>query len=223
MKKFLFSAILFIFIVNTTTAQVSFSIDAAPQLSWLKSDKSIVAKDGSKFGFKYGLNLDFAFGDNYAFSTGIKINNLGGKLIYNTDSILRFNHDETMDTLPTGISIAYKLQYLEIPLGLKFKTNEIGYMTYYMQVGLSPLINIGANADAQHPNRSFEGEKINKEVRLFSLGYFISGGFEYNLGGATSVLVGLSYFNGFMDVTNNEDVKDKTILNSVALNVGIKF
>jgi hypothetical protein len=108
-------------------------------------------------------------------------------------------------------------------LVLQFKTNEIGYMTYFMQVGIAPLINIGAIADAKHPNRSFEGNKINKEVRLFSLGYFISGGFEYNLGGSTSFLVGLSYFNGFMDVTSNEDVKDKTILNSVALNLGIKF
>lgn len=224
MKKYFLSAILFIFLVNINTAQVSFSIDCAPQLSWLKSDKSIVAKDASKFGFKYGLNLDFFFGgERYAFSTGIKINNLGGSLIYNTDTSLGFYHDGALDTLPTGISINYKLQYLEIPLGLKFKTNEIGYMTYFMQVGISPLINIGAVADAKHPDSFFEGEKINEEVRLFSLGYFISGGMEYNLGGATSLLVGLSYFNGFMDVTSNDDVKDKTILNSVSVNLGIKF
>jgi hypothetical protein len=106
MKKYILSAILFIFIVNINNAQIGFSIDAAPQLSWLKSDKSIVQKDGNKFGFKYGLNIDFGFGENYAFSTGIKINNLGGSLIYNTDSLLQFHHDGAMDTLPTGISIA---------------------------------------------------------------------------------------------------------------------
>ncbi|HBS85092.1 MAG: hypothetical protein A2W91_01265 [Bacteroidetes bacterium GWF2_38_335] len=226
MKKYLFLAILFVFIVKVNYSQVSFSLDAAPQLSWMKSDKSVVESDGAKFGFKFGLNLDFFFneGKNYAFCTGIKINNMAGALKYNiADTLLLFYHDGALDSLPVGSVIDYKLQYLEIPLGLKFKTNEIGYITYFAQIGISPLINIGASGNGSHADMSFDKHKINEEVRLFGMGYHIGAGMEYSLGGETSFLAGFTYTNGFMDVTSNDQIKDKTILNSVSLNVGIKF
>ena len=36
------------------------------------------------------------------------------------------------------------MQYINIPLGLKLKTNEIGYFTFYANLGLDAGINIKA-------------------------------------------------------------------------------
>ena len=39
-----------------------------------------------------------------------------------------------------------KLKYLEIPLTLRLRTNEIGYITYWVQVGVGLGFNIKARA-----------------------------------------------------------------------------
>ena len=43
--------------------------------------------------------------------------------------------------------ITYKIQYLSIPIGLKLKTNQIGYLTFFTNIGLDPKIVIAGKAD----------------------------------------------------------------------------
>lgn len=210
-------------------SQLRFGIVGTPQVTWLKSDNKLVEMDGIRLGISYGLNIDYSFSENATLTTGIFINNAGGKLQYSdTTSIFSFEHSDIIDTLPTDVSITYKTQYLEIPLGLKFKTNEIGYITYFGQLGLTPMINISAKGDSEKPDL-IDNEKINKEVSLFNLGYHIGAGIEYNLSGNTSLLAGIIYTNGFFDITRNPkgnkttNVSDKVIMNSVSIKVGVLF
>jgi len=64
-------------------------------------------------------------------------------------------------------------------------------------------------------------ENISDEVKLFTLGYFIGAGIEYSIAGSTAIVVGITYTNGFIDIT--PDSNNKVTLSNFALRLGILF
>lgn len=200
---------------------IRFGIFIDPQVSWMTSDNKTVQNDGSRMGLNFGLMIHKYFADNYAFTTGISLNQLGGKLTY--DDPMPFRIQDNTDTLDAGTTITYKLQYVTLPLGLTLKTNEIGYMTYFAQLGIDPQLNIKATGDSGSDR--LDGDKIEDEVNLFTIGYHIGLGMEYSLGGNTSVVVGLRYNNLFLDITKDytDQPEDRVVLHNIAIRVGINF
>lgn len=232
MKK-IYAAFLLLSIISFKPAisqNLKFSIVAEPQLSWMKPDIINLSNDGIKPGIKYGLNMEKYFQENYAIATGLLINNTGGNLFY--QDTIYFQISGTTDTIG-ATTVNYKIQYIEIPLGLKFTTNQIGYFKYFAQIGLNGYVRIKATADIESSNT--QNAKINDEVNLFNAGYHIGGGIQYSLGGNASLTAAITFTNGFVDITpaieNDEDnlnptnarLDDKVILNSLALKVGIIF
>ena len=204
-----------------------FGVKASPSLAWLRSDTKGYASDGSKFGFSYGLITDFNFASKYAFSTGIDITYRGGKFKTVQDLKTKVNEDSVIST-----SASYVLQYLEIPITLKLKTNEIGSVTYYVQVGVAPGINIRARKNyASSTQTTVLGTKYtttaeeNKldaqnEINSLNLSMIIGGGVEYTLSGQTVLVGGIQFNNGFLDVF---DDTPKVNSNYLALTLGILF
>jgi opacity protein-like surface antigen len=207
----------------TTFAQTDqkfhFGLKAAPSLAWMKSDTKDLKSDGSRLGFIYGLITEFNFGKNYAFATGIEVAYRGG------------NFKQSIETpgLITNISTEAKLEYIEIPLTLKFKTNEIGSITYYLQAGIQPGFNIRARGDY---SIDFQSNGVTKHedstdidimdsINAFNLSMIIGGGLEYSLSGNTAFLAGITFSNGLLDVLDNSDAKASS--NYLALQVGILF
>lgn len=197
-----------------------------PSLAWMKPDVAKnISNEGMKLGFSYGALGDLnIIGKNFSLSMGLLVNNFGGKLSY-SDSIPQFETLDSTYAFEKGAVVDYKLTYLEIPIGIKGKTNEIGYITYYMKAGISPMFKWKAKADVSQGNIS--GESIKKEVSSVMFGYYIGCGFQYNLGGSTSFVTELVFTNGLNDATNTvvykKDKSDKIILNNIALRVGIIF
>ena len=214
------SIVIFLFFVaNTTFSQdLRLGFVASPQLSWINSDINKVKTDGNRFGFDFGLNADIFFAKNYAFATGLTINNIGGKLNYSDPVSLKTS--DSVYNFAGGTTIAYKLQYIKLPMSIKLKTNQIGYFTYYGQFGLTPQILIGAKADVSSYNIS--DVNIIDEINFFNLAYNVGGGLEYAVGGSTAITLGVIYTNGFLDVTKN-NVKDKAVVNSVTFKLGVLF
>jgi opacity protein-like surface antigen len=202
-----------------TDQKFHFGLKAAPALVWFKSDTKGLSSDGTRLGFIYGLVTEFNFGKNYAFATGLEVAYRGGK----------FKQSLETPGLTVVSSITEKLEYLEIPITLKFKTNEIGAMTYYLQAGIEPGFNIRARADfsmdmqsngtTQHADSN--DIDIMDGINAFNLSMVIGGGLEYRLSGNTAVLVGLSFSNGLMDVVDGSEAKANS--NYLALNLGILF
>lgn len=217
MKKYLAIAILVIISTKAFSQNTRFTVFVDPQFSWMSSDLKSVDNDGSKFGVNIGLNLDKFFAQNYALTTGISIDNTGGNLNFDNEKTLKTNGENPV--LPAGSTINYKLQYINIPLGLKLKTNEIGYWTFFTHLGLNGGINIKATAEVD--GFELENENISEEIRLFNLGYFIGAGVEYSIGGNAAVVLGLTYTNGFVDITDGND--SKVTLRNFAIRVGILF
>ena len=222
MKKYLILIIFVLSSVGIFAQGVRFSVFADPQLSWMSPDLKDVKSQGSKLGVNIGLNVDNFFAKNYAFMTGISIDNTGGKLKYNTAGGKEISTNSSTDTIiPEGSVLNYKLQYINIPLGLKFKTNQIGYTTFYTHLGINGGINIKATGEVD--NFELNNENISDEVKLFTLGYFIGAGIEYSIAGSTAIVVGVTYTNGFVDITADSDIKNKVTLSNFALRLGILF
>ncbi len=226
MKK-LSLLIIIAFIASSAFSQkFTGGIAVSPMISFMKPDISKkVENNKMKFGFNVGLVGDINLSDNFAITTGINVNNFGGSLRY-IDSISGFKVMDTSYNLSPGAIVDYKLQFVEIPISIKGKTNEIGYMTYFLRAGINPMfkwkakgvINGGTIAD---------NESIKKEVASLFMAYNIGGGFYYSLGGSTKLMVEVVYKNGLTDITKttsyNVSKSDKIILNTISLRVGILF
>ena len=115
---------------NDGGSKFHFGLKASPSYNWMKTDGTGLESDGGSIGLSYGLMTEFAISKNYAFATGLEITYRGGKYKYNSDS-----------------SYKQMLQYVEVPIGLKLKTNEIGYIKYYGLFGILPGFLVKAKED----------------------------------------------------------------------------
>jgi len=201
--------------------KLSLGIHADPAVSWFSTDINDVKNDGARPGFNFGLTFNRYFTPNYAFSTGLNLINAGGRLVSKDTTVMEFtNYNKKV--LP-GKPVTYRIQYLSIPVGLKLQTNQIGYITFFTDLGLDPKVVIGGKADI--PSLNISGERAIGELNMFNLAYHISAGIEYSLGGNTSVLSGLNFENNFLDITkdNGMQPKDKVSHKILSFRLGINF
>jgi opacity protein-like surface antigen len=150
--------------------------------------------------------------------TGISIDNTGGFLFNSVDSMF-IKTNSGKDTILPGKVLEYKLQYISVPIGLKLKTNEIGYLTYFTHLGIIAGVNIKATGEVE--DYELENENISDEIKLFNLGYYIGAGVEYSIGGNSAIVLGLTYTNGFVDITKDTD--NKVTNSNIAIRIGILF
>jgi hypothetical protein len=207
-------------IVNAQQS-ISFGIRADPAFSWFSSDNNIIKNDGARPAFNFGLTFNRYFTKNYSFSTGISLLNAGGRLVSSDTTIFEFTNFSS--TILPDKPVTYRIQYLVIPLGLKLQTNQIGYLTFFSDIGIDPKIVVGGKADI--PSLDISGEKAINELRAFNLGYHITAGIEYSLGGTTAVVLGLSFDNNFLDITRETGVQpdDKISHKILSFRIGVNF
>lgn len=222
-KTFLVSAILLIFLTSVTTRaqNIKFGVFADPLISWFSSDTKETVNDGARAGFNFGFTFNKYFSDNYSFSTGISIMNAGGRLA-NADTIeLVFNNFNT--EVPSGKPVIYRIQYLCVPLGLKFETNQIGYLRFFTDIGIDPKLVIGGKADIV--SAGIKGESALNELRTFNLAYHIMAGVGYSLGGNTELVLGLGFENNFVDITKDINLQpdDRISQNILRFRFGVNF
>jgi hypothetical protein len=225
----------------------------APALTWLSSETKQLNTQGLRFGFAYGVTVDFSIAksNNYSLATGFMIGHTGGKLNYAEGASL----EPGVTPMRSGrTEYNAKLQYINVPITLKLKTNEIGYMSYFGQFGVLGGVKIGAKKDGQtsfdNPSSvvPYDNEGFNDDSRLFNAGLLIGLGAEYNISGSTNLVFGIQYFRGFTNVLDlNLDKVDKdglvefnlpenditripnggprasAFLNQIALSIGVIF
>lgn len=217
MKKITILSVFLVSLFMMSSAQnekfFRFGLHGSPGAAWVKPETKEYDSKGFRLGFGYGLITEFSLADNYSFITGIESFYSGGKL-----EIYKALDSSTTTTL-------YKFQYLEIPLALKMKTNEINYITYFAKFGGSVNARLSSVADISRKQGSatltFEDQNIKDDVYLFRVAFNVGIGIEYSLGGTTSVLVGLNFNNGLTDIMKDKDLKAKN--NYISLNLGVLF
>ena len=220
MKRVLFIAICFLFLNELVDAQTTrrFSLFADPQLSWFTSDTRKFDPNGSIGGFNIGFTYDKYFAERYAIFLGLSINNVGGNLKYQETGYKLETRDNTY-TVPRGSNVKLKAQFLNVPVGLKFKTNEIGYVSFNAQVGVSGSIRL--KASVWEDSNNIEKETITQQFNQVYGSYFIGGGVEYSLGGPSSLQAGIIYSNGITEAYSAGF--GKISIGSLSLRIGIVF
>lgn len=215
---------LFVFIlaVNTLTvfsqSAIRLGAHIDPIVTWFSPRTSNIERDGARLGYNGGLIVETYFKPNYAFVSGLSLTSLGGNLMY-TDSASLSTSSGNNVIIPNNTTVAYNLTYLSIPVALKLKSNEIGYITYYAQMGFTPQFNIGSRATST--DDLLNKDNVSKEINLFNLSYFFGGGIEYNIGGQTSLITGIFFNNGFIDVFSSS--RHKAVVNFFNLRIGMMF
>jgi len=177
--------------------------------------------DTVRAGISAGLRMDIRLRKHTALSFGVDWNHTAGNLYYQNPVII--DRVYGLDTLGAGASLIYRMQYLEIPVALKFFLPEIGYTTLFCEAGLDPMFNTGATL-TQKP-RGFNKESFVQGVAHFNLAYHAGIGFIYSFGEHLALQVLALYENTFLDVTRENEVRtdDNTRLNQVGLSVGLIF
>lgn len=212
--------ILFIPLMLQAQEKLRIGVHFDPLISWFGTDIDEVDNDGARPGINAGLSFIIPFSQNYSFSTGLNLINAAGRLVCKNETVLELVNSETV---AANEPVVYKIQYVALPLGLHLKTNQIGYLTFFSDVGLDPKVMIGGKADI--PSLAIKGEKANDELRLFNLSYHIMAGIEYGLGGSTAAVLGIGFENNFLDVTKDNGVQpvDKVTQRMVSVRLGINF
>lgn len=175
-----------------------FGLQLNPHISWLTPNTAEYESGGSKLGMTYGLSTEFFLTKNYLISTGLFIASLGGDLSY--EGVYEDNNGLNV---PSAVKQTYRIKYIEIPLTLKLRTNEIGYMTYFGQFGVKTAVKFQSTSDYSYTdiNNSPKIENVNTASDIFFINMYLTvgAGIEYNISGNTSLVLGLTYNNGFIN------------------------
>ena len=199
--------------------KLMFGLKLAPTYCWFSLESDELDSDGGYVGYTYGVMTDFRIATNYYLATGIEISQRGGKFKS------QFPLPDTTFSFTPG-TVTQRLQFVDIPVSLKMKTKEIGYMRYYGSFGFLTGFLIKANWDIDYESSAIPD--IDKSSNMsyygsFNFGLLLGAGFEYKFSGNTAFTAGLQYHNAFVDMLS-EDAGDGTLKSSfVGLNLGIFF
>lgn len=236
-------------------SKLRFGAFLAPTISWMRPTAATddenqfnVSNGGSKIGFTYGLMGEYFFATNYGIVTGIQINQTGGNIIATNK-----NQSPTPSTSDQVLSadFNYRLQYLQVPIALKLRTDDISGFRFFGQLGASVGFNIGKKADYDvkyYQNaggigaiRDTSGTKIKLSGKVGNIAPVmfemnIGAGAEYPINNKLTAYVGLFFNNGFAPDATKPNLFDEaklgyagefrdanTRLNNFALRLGLFF
>lgn len=209
--------------VCLSAQEVQFAVHADPVISWMSSNESYYRGEGVKAGFDIGLNVLHFFADNYAISSGLSFLSAGGRQSTDEEHTLVFtNFNEQLDP---GTEVRYNIHYLNIPAGIRLQPNQVGYLTYFTDLGFDIRMRIKSTIDV--PAIDIRHENAKNEVYGINAGWHIGIGIEYELAIDASIVAGLGYAQDFFDITKDlEDANqpdDRSGIRMVKIRLGLKF
>lgn len=229
MKKtfFVLLLILFPFLIKAqgfagNNVQLGFTL--TPNTGWLRFNDSDpgTSSNGGRLGFSYGVLGDFgiAGNTNYYFSTAFTLTTVNGKAATSAPSQLY----PAIDPTPSSADYIYKLQYIEVPITLKLKSNPSDMGRFYGQFGLGTAVKIGAKADVStgmtNSSAGMEDVNVSKEINNFRLSLIAGAGAEWKLDNNLDLQTGITFNNGFTDVFDGDGNARSSY---IAFNLGIFF
>ena len=241
-----------------------FGATVLPTINWYKPDNlKKFSSDGSVFRFGVLINGEYSFSQNFAIGFGLGLGSGGGKIDFTGSSKqdtvhYYYNDDNGMLALAdtTGlkgkfdhfrlIGRTYNASYYLLPISLKMRTNEIGFMRYFFE----PRLNIGLRKKVRSNDEVLNLKSaqsttqndldITKDMSFMRLSVTLSGGGEYYMAGSTALTFSIGYDYGLSNVvqtssdfllktpyasdsTTPKAIEQKFTQGGVVLAVGILF
>lgn len=229
MKKLATIATLLTFFSLSSFAQegggLRIGLQLSPTFSWLSSDDNTINNNGTNLGLKLQVMSESYFQENYAFTVGFGFAfNQGGVLQYDEGGALwRNTLEEGAETFPAGVDLKYDVQYIEVPVGLKLRTREFGYIRYFVEPNLVVSFKSKARGTAKG-NDELENINIADEVNGLGISWGLGGGGEYSVSESTSLVGGLYFQQLFTDFTDDGGGDtSKGALSAITIRLGVLF
>ncbi len=239
-----------------------FGVTALPSfVSYKPDDLQKFGKGGTTFRFGVLINAEYSFSGNFALGFGIGLGSGGGKInfkdsvhyFYNDGKIISLINNAVPDTSGLTGTIdhyllktrTYKASYYNIPISLKMRTNEIGYMRYFVEprftIGIRKKVRADDDVVTWGPGSSTVVENpnvdITKDMATFKMSATISGGGEYYLSGSTAFVFAIGYDYGlsnavqktsdnllrFKDKVDKGSLEQKFNQNGLVISLGLLF
>lgn len=238
MKKVIY-AIVGLLVMNSSFGQVSVSEDnniknfrfgllGESSINWLSPDnQKKFLNNGTGLGFGWGAQLEFRLNKVTSIITGFGLYNTKYKLDFTGASsadtaYYLLNKDDAFVNFSDSASNSknsmywlqnrtYKINYVTVPIAIKMKTKEIGYMTYFGQFGANigiktkTRVNDEVIAYGSSNKTTISDLNLDKGTQPIRLGLLIGGGAEYNFSGSTSLFFGVNYNHFFTNALKKED------------------
>jgi Outer membrane protein beta-barrel domain len=222
-----------------------FGLQLSPTWAWLKTDDKNIESFGSNWGVKFGTLVDYYFAPNYAVTTGIGLGFNQGGTIQNGHQLGVFwpksdLSSSLLDTVPKNTKLHYRVNYVEIPIGLRFRggSGEDSRIKFFAE---APVFTLGfvtkAIGDIRGStvrDQNVEDENIREDVNGLSLSWGLGAGIEYEVAEHSTLVAGLSFQQQFTDVTSDKDARifrnntwqkedSKGTIGMIALRLGFFF
>lgn len=156
----------------------------------------------------FGLTVDLPIKDNVTFSSGISYAPKKASIAYE-DSLGTFAGRES-----------YRLQYIQIPLLIRFSTNEIvPGLKVYFTTGFAPEIKVFEESNEPDP-------LIVQKFRPIDTSFNLGAGVELSIGPDTIIYGGLAYYRGLINSVKDaiDSATDLKINNDlIGIEVGVRF
>ncbi|HLF64462.1 MAG TPA: porin family protein [Saprospiraceae bacterium] len=183
-----------------------------PGIAWMTTNDLGISNVGTNLTVGIAAQGELGISDQLAIATGMGLTfNRGGKLRHETGGNFfpqsRLSNDAYNSgpkPLPDGTKLKYSLQYLEFPFALKWRPPENGLMRYYVEAPvLTWCFTLQRRGAIKAGDINTEKEDISKDVNPFNISLGIGGGLEYAMGQKTSLVAGLSFHRGLLDITSD--------------------
>ncbi|MEM9887992.1 MAG: porin family protein [Bacteroidota bacterium] len=223
MKKIVIGAV---FLLTFTTAfcqadyNIRFGLQLSPTFTWMQSDASTINRNGVNIGLKLAMLGEYYFAENYAVTSGLGFAfNHGGTLRYDQEPTDYWNNGDEL----ARADLKYSVQYIEIPVGLKMRTREFGYLRYYGEPYI--MFNFRSQSRGDIKGTDKNDIDIKEFVNPISMSWGIGVGAEYSISESTSLIGGLYLQNMFTDMTKDIERGDNSNsnLDGLILRLGVLF
>lgn len=220
------------------TKAFRFTVSLSPLVSWFSPDSKNIDGAGARVGFGGAMTVERNITPNVAFTTGLGITQMGGKIKYDS---LDVNDAANDPKSAYNVEYTFKTRYVDIPLMMKFRTDEFGYSRVYFEVGTSLSFLWRARADvSQNIFTDKEGGNTDRNINenkndfngatssaqddnllFMRVPLNVGAGWEYALSTNTVIFAGVRYSGGLFNVMRADDTK--AFNNFISLNVGLLF
>lgn len=199
---------------QTQYERLRFGLQFSPNFSWTSPQNRFVNAESAGFGFSYGLMAEYKLTENYMFHSGLGITQLSHFVSLDSNTYRNTG-------LPGGqqkiydVNYSYRAQYLEIPLAIKMRTNQMGAIRFYGIFGVEAGFLLQAKAMIKNGSPLFDPDEYffvnrsedeviptitkNDDLSAIRMGILMGAGIEYLVSGNTHIVAGLRFNNPFSE------------------------
>jgi len=192
-----------------------FGFKGGVNMAWFTSDENGYSNQGVNFGGSWGFAADIFLMENYSITTGFDVLYLNSTIKYPDQK----PHETLTVVVPGQTTRKYKTKYIELPVILTMKTNQIGKVRYFGQIGFGLGFLISAKAEDSFnaydiDMKTSESSNAYDDVRFTRESLIIGLGAEVPIQGSSYLRFGLKYDNAFVNILKGNNSLDPDVKNN---------